>query len=430
MALDLVPLHPGHGGAGGGIWSYAAALAGELDALAPPDVDIVCLTHPGQPLALRHIVQLVVPVDTRSPARRLRWVHRQLPSLCRRHGIALLHKLATEVPWWTGGFGLVTTVQDFMIEHYRENHREGRRKGGAAAALHDLYFGAVTARCFARSDVVITSSEAVAAEARRRFPAAGTRLRLVRHGLPATAAVAASTPAAGGPDGSVGPGGPPASPAGDAAAGQSFHILVVGALLPHKGPLEAIRAFGRLAAAAPALAGRATLTFHGHTPDPAFADRVRAAAAASPAAAAIRFRGYDTAVEGAALYAEADVLLQLSAYEGFGLPPLEAQAAGIPVVCSDIPVFREVLGDGACHVDRSDADAVAGALARLAGDAGWRRTLVARGLANASSHSWARSARDTLAVYREVLAGADGLAAAVRPPPAAGPRSVGPRGAG
>ncbi|MHB1225794.1 MAG: glycosyltransferase [Gemmatimonadaceae bacterium] len=405
VVLDLVPIHPGHGGAGGGIWSYAAALATELDALAPPDLDLVCLTHPGQRLALRRITQLVVPVDTRSPLRRLRWVHERLPALCRRHGVALLHKLATEVPWRPGGCRLVTTVQDFMLEHYRENNGESRR-GGAATALRDSYFGAVTARCFARSDVVITSTEAVAAEARRRFPATVARLRVVPHGLPAATVASAGARMDSDPGASDRAGAAAAASAGIIGGPLRLRILVVGALLPHKGPLEAIRAFARLAAVAPALADGATLTFHGHTPDRAFADRVRAAAAASTVATAIRFRGYDAGVDGAALYRDADVLLQLSAYEGFGLPPLEAQAAGIPVVCSDIPVFREVLGDGARHVDRDDADAVAAAIAGVAGDAAARRALIARGLANAASYSWARSARDTVGVYRESLGGA------------------------
>jgi hypothetical protein len=71
VAIDLVPIHAGHGGTGGGIWSYARHLVHELDRLAPDDLEIVVLAHPGQELAVRRLAVERVAVDTRSTARRL-----------------------------------------------------------------------------------------------------------------------------------------------------------------------------------------------------------------------------------------------------------------------------------------------------------------------------------------------------------------------
>ena len=78
--------------------------------------------------------------------------------------------------------------------------------------------------------------------------------------------------------------------------------------------------------------------------------------------------------------------------------------AGLPALCADLPVFREVLGDGALFVPQRDPALVADAMRRLATDAALRASLVACGRANAPRFSWARAARETLAVYRRVLA--------------------------
>jgi glycosyltransferase involved in cell wall biosynthesis len=69
------------------------------------------------------------------------------------------------------------------------------------------------------------------------------------------------------------------------------------------------------------------------------------------------------------LYREARALLYLSSDEGMGLPPLEALARGCPVVCSDIPIFREVCGDAAFYVPLRDTAALASLLERLASGA-------------------------------------------------------------
>ncbi|SFR84188.1 Glycosyltransferase involved in cell wall bisynthesis [Agromyces sp. CF514] len=80
----------------------------------------------------------------------------------------------------------------------------------------------------------------------------------------------------------------------------------------------------------------------------------------------VRFLGRIDDGELAWLYAHADGLLFLSLDEGFGMPTLEAQAFGAPILASDIPVFREILGDsGAVYVDPRDPAAIADGLRRL-----------------------------------------------------------------
>ncbi|MCL4394600.1 MAG: glycosyltransferase family 4 protein [Chloroflexi bacterium] len=89
-----------------------------------------------------------------------------------------------------------------------------------------------------------------------------------------------------------------------------------------------------------------------------------------------------------------------SLYEGFGLPVLEAQGCGTPVVCSMTSSLPEVAGDAALFVDPLDVDAIAGAMERLLSDASLRAKLVSHGFENIKRFSWERSARSALEVFR------------------------------
>jgi alpha-1,3-rhamnosyl/mannosyltransferase len=101
-----------------------------------------------------------------------------------------------------------------------------------------------------------------------------------------------------------------------------------------------------------------------------------------------------------ALYRGARFLVFPSLYEGFGLPLLEALAAGCPVLCSDLPVFREVAGAAADYAPAGTAELWLDPLRRLHGDAERRAELARLGLARAAEFSWERAARETIEVLR------------------------------
>lgn len=95
------------------------------------------------------------------------------------------------------------------------------------------------------------------------------------------------------------------------------------------------------------------------------------------------------------LYGGARAFVFPSAYEGFGLPVLQALACGVPTVCSDIPALREVAGDAALFASPSDVEAWTDALDRIFTDNALRTDLKNHGLARASLFLWERTAQLT-----------------------------------
>jgi glycosyltransferase involved in cell wall biosynthesis len=96
------------------------------------------------------------------------------------------------------------------------------------------------------------------------------------------------------------------------------------------------------------------------------------------------------------LYERAHAFIYPSMFEGFGMPVLEAMAAGIPVACSDIPPLREVAGDAALFFDPLDEDAIGAALESITADSVMRRRLAQAGPARARAFTWEKTAFATL----------------------------------
>ncbi len=237
-----------------------------------------------------------------------------------------------------------------------------------------LEFPRLVRRAVAAGAWVHTPSRFVADEVVEAFGVDPGRVRVVYHGVP-FGDVVQPRPAPGAS--SVAPlGGPPLP------AGTSSYVLAVGTVEPRKDYPGLVRAFGAVAHAFPDVA----LVIAGA--DGWGADAFHAAVEASPWRERIVQLGYvaDDALEH--WLSGARVLAFPSVYEGFGFPPLEAMAAGVPVVASAAGAVPEIVGDAAVLVAPRDVDALAGALVSVLGDADAGAALVDKGRCRAARFTW------------------------------------------
>ncbi len=116
----------------------------------------------------------------------------------------------------------------------------------------------------------------------------------------------------------------------------------------------------------------------------------------------IRYLGEVPSRDLAVLYSIASVLVHLSLYEGFGLTVLEAMQCGTPVVCSEGSSLPEVAGDAAFMVPPTDVKKSADVIYNILMNRELSDGLVEKGMTRAREFSWARAAKETLDLYRQV----------------------------
>ncbi|WP_181780602.1 MSMEG_0565 family glycosyltransferase [Pseudonocardia pini] len=185
-----------------------------------------------------------------------------------------------------------------------------------------------------------------------------------------------------------------------------FVLLAVGGIEPRKGTVHTFRALARLRAQGlgPVLAIVGGHSFQDFAP-------YREAALAELIALGLELGrdvielGTLTDPELAGWYGAADALCYPSTAEGFGLVPIEAMALGVPVVASDLPVFREHLTDGrdALLPPVGDHEALAAALARVITEPGLRESLRTAGRATAAGFTWKNAAEAHRAIYADLV---------------------------
>ncbi|MCW3007413.1 MAG: glycosyltransferase family 4 protein [Solirubrobacterales bacterium] len=263
-----------------------------------------------------------------------------------------------------GSAPLVLTVHDLSFEERPQDFTAYERAWHRAGRLDRL------ARRAAR---VIAVSAATREVAVRRWELDAQRVDVVLEG--AGAGAAASEGAAGGAN----------LPLGRA------YVLVIGALEPRKAPELVAGAFARARAA-------------GLEADLVFAGAGRLAPRLT-GQSGVHVLGAVAPTELDALLRGALALVSASWSEGFGLTPLEALAAGVPPIVSDLPVYDETLATGALRFPPGDGAALAAALLRVAGEPGLRGQLVSEGRAAIAPLTWDACARGVHASIERAVAG-------------------------
>ena len=173
-------------------------------------------------------------------------------------------------------------------------------------------------------------------------------------------------------------------------------ILTAGAISPRKNIVRVIEALEQL---------RDTIPHHLVHAGEVFwdGDAVFERLKRSPIADRVHFPGYVTDEQLHALFQRASVFAYPSLFEGFGLPVVEAFAAGCPVITSNRSSLPEVAGDAAQLVDPTDTRAIAEALQGICSDDGLAEELRKKGKKRASRLRWEQCASEVAAIYRKML---------------------------
>ncbi len=367
VALDATPLL----GQPTGIGRYVAELLGGLARLPagerPDELLATAFTWRGHADLAAHLPPGVTGAGRRAPARFLQsaWRYANVPSM-RTLGVRadVVHGTNFVLPPPGRGVAGVVSIHDLSYLRVRETVSD------ASARYRELVPHALR-----RAALVLALTQALADEIAEEYHLPADRVRAIHLGVdPAWfAAAEAPRPALDLPD---------------------RYLLFVGTLEPRKDVATLLAAFRQLRRADPTtpplvLAGPSgwgpALDTAGLTPDD------------------VRQLGYVDTATLRAVVAHARALCFPSLYEGFGLPPLEALAAGTPVVASDLPAVREVIagaGPGVRLVPVRDVDALAEAIAA---------TLAATpdpapGRAYAAGFTWELTASRTAQAYRDAAA--------------------------
>ncbi len=372
VALDATPLVT-LAGQRSGVGTFVAELLGALADRDDLDVGAYALTFRGRGAWRRVLPAGVRPAGIAVPARLVRaaWLRSSLPPLEWFAGRAdVAHGTSFVAPPVRGG-GVVVTVHDLTAVRFPQMVEED------AAAFPALVRAAV-----ARGAWVHTPSRFVADEVVELLGVPAERVFAVAHGTPRVSGGDAAR--------------------GRAAVGAERYVLAIGTVEPRKAYPELVQAFAALAADDPDLglvvAGRAGWG------SAALDEALDGLPAASRNR--VRLTGWLPDRERDDLLAGAAVLAYPSRYEGFGLPPLEAMAAGVPVVATDAGSLPEVLGAAIPLVPVGDVDGLAGALAAaLALDGPARQAVVAAGRTHAASFTWPACAEGLASLYRRAATG-------------------------
>jgi glycosyltransferase involved in cell wall biosynthesis len=371
VLIDYRPALRSRSGVGEYVHQLVAAFVAMTPRPGPLDVTIFSSSwrdrlEVAPELAGAHAIDRRVPVSILNAAwHRLEWPPAELVAGAAFDVAHSLHPLLMP----TRRAAQVITIHDLdFLAHPERTRAEIRRDYAALAPAH--------AR---RADAVIVPSQFTAGEVQRLL------------GVPADRITVGS------------PGAPPWTPRAEAP--RDGYLLFFGTLEPRKNVGALLDAYERLLiASGPSGGGRARvpeLVLAGReTPEARpWLDRL----ARAPLAGRVRHIGYVDPSNRRSIYDGARVLVQPSFEEGFGIPVLEAMAAGVPVIAANRGALPEVLGEAGLLFGAEDAGELAAAIGRMVDEPGLAADCARRGAARAREYSWAETARKVCDAYARAV---------------------------
>lgn len=362
IGLNLLFLLPG---VVGGTETYAVELIEKLAAIDTDNEYLLFMNRDSVDLHFEagpNFKRIIAPVRATNRGARYAWEQLVLPRRLLTHRIDLLHSLGYVGPL-RASCPHVVTIHDVNYQDPAvQMSWQKRRVLGAfvrAVAVHADHI--LTISEFSKTEIVarlgISPNKVTASHLAPRSTRDGTQV----------------------------------APTHDIACGAPYVIALAGSAR-HKNIPRLIAAFAKIAEQV-----KHRLIIVGHLPDDG---SVGSAVAASGVAERIILTGYLTDSDLTAVLAGADVLAFPSLYEGFGLPVLDAQAAGVAVVCSNAGSLPEVAGSGALLFEPTSVESISRALVNVLRNTEVRSSLVRSGYANVRRFSWGSTAETALSIYK------------------------------
>ncbi|MRS12115.1 MAG: glycosyltransferase family 1 protein [Actinobacteria bacterium] len=327
-----------------------------------------------RPVNLRWPMRLGTGVLAKS---NIAWMQTGVNRMLAADGVDLFWSPRHLLPFRARGIAKVATVQDFWHLHYPEQQPRLNRTANRV----------LIKRILKMADHIVTTSQATADDAVEHYRVAPERITVVPLGVDSTVFRRLS--------------GAEIASFLDRYRIPGRFVLAMDVYNPRKNFASVLEAFARLPEDL-----RASLQIIG------LGKPRRTAGEVDPRAIAERLGVLDRLVlpgdapidDLVGLYSGAEAFLYPSAYEGFGMPVLEAMACGCPVITSNVSSLPEVAGGAALLVDPIDAEAISGALVSVTRDATLRGRLVQAGGQRAAGLTWEATAAGMLAVFEGVLA--------------------------
>lgn len=315
--------------------------------------------------------EIVLP--GRNPLARLWREHVLLPLACRREKIDLLHCPKSAIPYFSS-CPVVVTLHDLIPIKHPETEK-------FAAQVYWRLQIPIAAK---KSSFIITDSEFARQEIMTDFNVLPGRIKATMLGF-----------------------NPAMLEARNAVDGKKIrnryglpdsYILYVGTIQPRKNIDSLIEAYARLRLANSATPRLVIVGRKGWLFDRLF-ERISELGLTDE----VLFTGFVPDEDLPFIYDGACVFAYLSLFEGFGLPPLEAMACGVPVVVSNTTSLPEVVGDAGLSVMPMDIEAIAAALKTVLDNPEAAEAMRKKGLERARTFSWERCAQETLEIYSAVM---------------------------
>ena len=375
ICIDLTNVVPGTGGTGGGIVTYAVNLVLHIDlAVKKNDVEFICLINSkfkNFP-RLRNVNVKEVKVNNKNIISRLFWLHVRLPLFCFFKGATVIHRIIAELPLISPCRSIVT-LHDFMFDLYLQNTNL-KKYLSIKQTLKYRLLSSINTQALRSSHSIIVLSDTVREEVTAKFPVLGRKTRVTKMAsqYDSDESFVAKIPA------------------------DKIRIGMVAAFFPHKGHLRMLR----LAKFFLDLNFTAfEVYFRGSHVDQVYVEEVKNEIRMLELDNFVFFEAFESDSTLQQIYAKYDVVAMLSEYEGFGLPVLEAQANSSVVLCSDIPIFREILKNSAIFIKPDfSLDDVRDLIKKLKNEQ-FLKELKTAGKKNLERYSWARMAEETEEVY-------------------------------